>query len=131
MYQYIKYLKNNIKMTTNKIGQNWMIRMDDNCAPNKSSHSPACDMRGLMSNGSVGDLLWFICKGRIVAVATFASATSDKVSYNTFYDLSDCDFHPAIPILNETVSSYYEQKTWQWGAYVEYVYICRYRKITE
>ena len=98
-------------MTTNKIGANWMIRMDDNCVPNKSSHSPACDMRGLMSNGSVGDLLWFITKnkGRIVAVATFASAPPTEVSYTKFYDLSDCDFHPAIPTLNETVSSYYEQ----------------------
>lgn len=113
-------------MTTNKIGANWMIRIDDNCVPDISSHRPD-DMGSLRANGSVGDLLWFINKGRIVAVATFASATPTEVSYNKFYDLSDCNFHPAIPILNETVSWYYEAKTWSWGAYVEYVYICRYR----
>ena len=67
----------------------------------------------------------------MIAVATFTSVNNDEILYNTFYDLSDCELHPAIEMLHTTVTSYYERTTWQWGAYVEYVYICRYRKITE
>jgi len=109
------------------IGNNWIILAT--CVPNKSTHSPD-DMGLLRANGSVGDLIWFFKEGKMLAVATFVSATVDKVSYDKFYDLSDCELTPTIPILHTTVTSYYEEKTWQWGAYVEYVYICRYRKIT-
>ena len=110
------------------IGKNWIILATD--IPDKSTHSPD-DMGELRHNGTVGDLIWFIKEGRMLAVATFVSATADQVSYNKFYDLTDCELTPTIPILTTTVTSYYEVNNWQWGAYVEYVYICRYRKITE
>ena len=111
------------------IGNNWMIRMDDDCFPNKATHRPD-DMGELFGNGSVGDLIWFINKGHVLAVATFASATPTEVSYKKFYDISDCELYPTCHKLDTTVSSYYETKTWSWGAYVEYTSICRYRKIT-
>ena len=110
------------------IGKNWIILATD--IPDKSTHSPD-DMSELRHNGTVGDLIWFIKEGRMLAVATFVSATADQVSYDKFYDLTDCELTPTIPILTTTVTSYYEVTNWQWGAYVEYVYICRYRKITE
>jgi hypothetical protein len=112
----------------NLIGANWIIQVTE--VPNKSAHSPD-DMGELRANGSPGDLVWFIKEGKMLAVATFIAATPDEVSYNKFYDISDCELHPAIPTLHTTTTSYYEQTTWAWGAYVEYVYICRYRKITE
>lgn len=66
----VKEQHNNITM----IGKNWMIRMDDDCFPNKATHRPD-DMGELFGNGSVDDLIWFINKGRVLAVATFASVT--------------------------------------------------------
>ena len=108
------------------IGKNWIIQVTE--VPEPHNHSPD-DMGELRANGSIGDLLWFVKEGKMLAVATFASATSLSVSYNKFYDISECTLTPVIPILHTTVTSYYEEKNWQWGAYVEYVYICRYRNI--
>lgn len=120
--------KSNNKMTIkNLIGANWIIQVSE--VPNKSAHSPD-DMGGLRT-GSPGDLVWFIKEGKMLAVATFTGVNNCEVLYDTFYDLSDCKLTPSIPILHTTVSSYYEEKVWAWGAHVEYVYICIYRKITE
>ena len=99
----------------NLIGANWIIQVNE--VPNKSSH----DMGGELRSGSPGDLVWFIKEGKMLAVATFTGVNNGEVLYDTFYDLTDCDLHPAIPILHTTVTSYYEEKVWAWGAYVEYV----------
>jgi hypothetical protein len=111
------------------IGQSWMMQVDG--VPNKSSHTfTPDDVKGFNKNASHGDLLWFFTSGKLNAVASYESVSDDGVvTYNKFYDVSESNFHPSLPIYSTTISAYHEYGiVWLWYPNVEYVYISRYSK---
>jgi hypothetical protein len=110
-------------------GQNWFMQVVG--VPDKSSHTFTPDeVKGFSKQVSPGDLLWFFTSGKLNAVASYESVTDDgHVTYNKFYDVSEGNFAPSLPIPPATISAYHDYGiVWHWGPNVEYVYICRYGK---